>query len=420
MKKTESFDVLIAGGGASGLFCAAQCAKLGLSCGVIEKNDRLGLKLSITGKGRCNVTNNCDADTVMKNIPRNPRFMFSSLQRFAPADTMAYFESLGAGLKTERGNRVFPVSDKARDIVDALVNECRRLGVTFITDEVCEILTENGKALGFKCKGSTLYADSVVIACGGRSYPKTGSDGSGYALAKGIGHTVTAITPSLCPMVCREADECAEAMGLSLKNCTLSLYKEGKKKPIYKELGEMLFTHFGLSGPLVLSASAHIDNLDKYGYTVAIDLKPALDEPTLDKRILRDFAEDSNKDLSNALRGMLPQKIIPMVMKRAGLDPDMKPNSITKQQRRRLLETMKDLRFEITRLRPIDEAIITRGGVSVKEIDPSSMASKLCEGAYFIGEVLDVDAYTGGFNLQIAFSTAFAAAQSIADSKASE
>ncbi len=414
MKKTESFDVLIAGAGASGLFCAAQCAKRGLRCAIVEKNERPGLKLSITGKGRCNVTNNCDADTVMKNIPRNPRFMFSCLQRFAPADTMAYFESLGVELKTERGSRVFPVSDRARDIVDALVGECRRLGVVFIRDEVIGILTENAKASGLKCKGQTLYADNVVIACGGRSYPKTGSDGSGYALAKSLGHTVTAIMPSLCPMVCAQADECAEAMGLSLKNCTLSLYKEGKKKPVYKELGEMLFTHFGLSGPLVLSASAHIDNIDKYSYTVVIDLKPALDEQTLDKRILRDFTEDANKDLANALRGMLPQKIIPMVIGRAGLDPQMKPNSITKEQRRRLLETMKELRFDITRLRPVDEAIITRGGVSVREIDPSSMASKLCEGAYFIGEVLDVDAYTGGFNLQIAFSTAYAAAQSIA------
>lgn len=407
------FDLIIAGGGASGLMCAARCAEKGLSCAVVEKNSRCGIKLSITGKGRCNVTNNSDNDNILRNIPRNPRFMYSSLERFSSADTMSFFEGLGVPLKTERGNRVFPVSDKASDIVDALVGECRRRGVSFINDEVLSVLTENGRAEGLVCKDKTYKADNVVLACGGRSYPKTGSDGSGYEIVKKLGHTVTEITPSLCPIVCAEHEECADTMGLSLKNCTLSLYKEGRKKPLYSELGELIFTHFGLSGPLVLSASAHIDDIKKYSYTVSIDLKPALDESTLDKRILRDFADLANKEMSNALRKLLPQKIIPLVLKRSGIAPERRVNSVTKEERRALLETLKALTFTVSRLRPIDEAIITRGGVSVREIDPSSMGSKLCDRLYIIGEMLDVDAYTGGYNLQIAFSTANAAADSI-------
>ena len=407
------FDVIIAGGGASGLMCAARCAQKGLSCAVVEKNKRCGVKLSITGKGRCNVTNNSDNDNILRNIPRNPRFMYSALERFSSNDTMAFFEKLGVPLKTERGNRVFPVSDKASDIVDALVNECKRQGVQFINDEVLSVLTENGRAVGLVCKNGSCKAENVILACGGRSYPKTGSNGSGYEIAKKLGHTVTEIGPSLCPIECTEHEECADTMGLSLRNCTLSLYSEGKKKPVYSELGELIFTHFGLSGPLVLSASAHMGDLKKNNYTLSIDLKPALDEGTLDKRIVRDFTDLANKEMSNALRKLLPQKIIPLVLKRSGIEPERRANSITKEERRALLRTLKSLTFSVSRLRPIDEAIITRGGVAVKEIDPATMRSKLCEGLYIIGEMLDVDAYTGGYNLQIAFSTANAAADSI-------
>ena len=413
----SGYDVLIAGGGASGLMCAVHAARRGLSCAVIEKKDRCGIKLSITGKGRCNVTNDSDNENIMRNIPRNPKFMYSALEGFSSADTKAFFEGLGVPLKTERGNRVFPVSDNAHDIVDALTGECRRLGVKFIRDEARSVIIENGRAAGLVCKGGNIFASNVVIACGGRSYPGTGSDGSGYEIARSIGHTVTKITPSLCPIVCKEQSECAEAMGLSLRNCTLYLYKDGKKKPVYSELGEMLFTHFGLSGPLVLSASAHIDNLEKYGYTIKIDLKPGLDETALDRRIVRDFTEFANKELSNVLRKLLPAKLIPMVLSRAELDGTRQANAVTREERRRLLETVKGLSFTVLRMRPIDEAIITRGGVSVKEISPSTMESKLCGGLYFIGEILDVDAYTGGYNLQIAFSTAHAAAISINSAK---
>ena len=411
------YEVLIAGGGASGLMCAVQAARGGLSCAIIEKKDRCGIKLSITGKGRCNVTNDSDNENIMKNIPRNPKFMYSALEGFSSADTKAFFEGLGVPLKTERGNRVFPVSDNAQDIVSALTGECRRLGVKIIHDEVLSVLTENGRAAGLICKGGTYYSGNVVIACGGRSYPGTGSDGSGYEIAKSAGHTVTKITPSLCPIVCKEQQECAEAMGLSLRNCTLHLYKDGKKKPVYSELGEMLFTHFGLSGPLILSASAPIVAPDKYGYTIKIDLKPGLDEAALDKRIVRDFTEFTNKELTNVLRKLLPAKLIPMVLKRAQLDGSRQANSVTREERRRLLETVKDLEFTVYKMRPVDEAIITRGGVSVKEVSPSTMESKLCQGLYFIGEILDVDAYTGGYNLQIAFSTANAAARSIQTAK---
>ncbi|MBR1422462.1 MAG: NAD(P)/FAD-dependent oxidoreductase [Ruminococcus sp.] len=407
------FDVIIAGGGASGLMCAARCAQKGLSCAVVEKNKRCGVKLSITGKGRCNVTNNSDNDNILRNIPRNPRFMYSALERFSSYDTMNFFEKLGVPLKTERGNRVFPVSDKASDIVDALVNECKRQGVQFINDEVLSVLTENGRAVGLVCKNGSCKAENVILACGGRSYPKTGSNGSGYEIAKKIGHSVMEIGPSLCPIECTEHEECADTMGLSLRNCTLSLYAEGKKKPVYSELGELIFTHFGLSGPLVLSASAHMGDLKKNNYTLRIDLKPALDDCTLDKRIVRDLTDLANKEMSNALRKLLPQKIIPLVLKRSGIAPERRANSITKEERRALLRTLKSLTFSVSRLRPIDEAIITRGGVAVKEIDPSTMRSKLCEGLYIVGEMLDVDAYTGGYNLQIAFSTANAAADSI-------
>lgn len=367
----------------------------------------------ITGKGRCNVTNNCTADTVMKNIPRNSKFMYSALSRFAPEDVMSFFECLGVELKTERGNRVFPVSDNAKDIVKALVKACEDSGVQFIDDEVKELIIKDGRAEGFKCEHGDYYADSVIVATGGKSYPRTGSTGDGYRLAKSVGHKVTAITPSLCPVVTYEREECASAMGLSLRNCTFTLREEDRDKPLFHELGEMLFTHFGLSGPLVLSASAHLGDMNKSRYYMDIDLKPALSHEQLDSRILRDFGDFPNRDFQNSLGKLLPSKIIPLIIKRCGIDPEKKVNQITREERERLVSTVKKLTFTVKCMRPVEEAIITRGGVDVSQIDPRSMESKLCKGLYFIGEVLDVDAYTGGFNLQIAFSTAYSCADKI-------
>ena len=401
-----SLDCVVIGGGAAGLFCAVKLAQRGKKAAVIEHMDSCGRKLAITGKGRCNVTNNCDALTVMNNIPRNPKFMFSALQGFAPADTMSFFEGLGVPLKTERGGRVFPCSDSARDIVRALVKAAEDAGVKIVYDRAEKLIIRSGAVIGVKCTGGEYHAPNVVVATGGRSYPKTGSTGDGYRFAQQTGHTVTAITASLCPMVTREHEECADAMGLSLKNCTLSLYEQGKKKPLFSELGEMLFTHFGLSGPLVLSASAHMGDTNKKRYTVKIDLKPALSEKQLDERILRDFSGFENREFQNSLVKLLPAKLIPIIVKRSGIAGDKRVNQITKSERLELVRCLKALEYNILSLRPVDEAIITRGGVRVSEIDPGTMASKLCRGLYFIGEVLDVDAYTGGFNLQIAFSTA--------------
>ncbi|MBQ7186390.1 MAG: NAD(P)/FAD-dependent oxidoreductase [Ruminococcus sp.] len=400
---------LIIGGGAAGLFCAVQSAWLGDEVIVVEHGKRCGQKLLITGKGRCNVTNNCDVQTVLKNIPRNDRFMYSALSRFAPEDTMSFFESLGVELKTERGNRVFPVSDRAEDIRAALVIACRDAGVRFVTDDICELIIEDGVCIGARSDKAEYFAPKVVVATGGKSYPVTGSTGDGYRLARQAGHTVTEITPSLVPIVTEER-ECAELMGLSLRNCVLSLYEEGSRRPLYSELGEMLFTHFGVSGPLVLSASAHIGELKKGKYRLVIDLKPALSEQKLDERILRDISSQPNKDFSNLLRGLTPAKLIPVIVKLSGIEGFKKGNQITSEERARLVRLLKALTFTVKALRPVEEAIVTRGGVTVGEVSPKTMQSKLISGLYFIGEVLDVDAYTGGFNLQIAFATAYACA----------
>lgn len=407
-------DVIIVGGGAAGLFSAVMLARNGVKCLVLEQNKILGKKLLITGKGRCNVTNNCDTQTVMKNIPRNPRFMYSPLSQFAPEDTMRFFEELGVKLKTERGNRVFPESDKSQSIVNALVDEAKRLGVRFAKERVTEIKEQNGRISQVITDKSSYLTEYVILATGGKSYPSTGSKGDGYTFSQKLGHTVTELKGSLVPLVTEESEAC-EMMGLSLKNVTLTLVDNQKNKKLYSEMGEMLFTHFGVSGPLVLSASAHIDKVEKGRYTLSIDLKPALSEKQLDERILRDFSEEKNRDFANSLGRLLPSTMIPIIVSRSKIPPDLKVNSITREQRLSLVSLIKNYTLTVRDFRPIDEAIITSGGVSIKEISPKTMESKLVEGLYFAGEIIDVDAYTGGFNLQIAFSTAYAAASAITE-----
>ncbi len=410
-----AYDAVIIGGGAAGLMCAVQLAWGGASVLVIEHERVIGKKLRITGKGRCNVTNNCDIQTVLANTVSNPRFMYSALSAFAPEDTMAFFEMLGVPLKTERGNRVFPVSDNAGDIADCLINTAKQAGVSFVRESAREIIYEGERAVGVRCEGDSFFGSNVIVATGGRSYPKTGSTGDGYAFARAAGHNVIEMTPSLVPMVTAQKAECAEMMGLSLKNVTLSLYEKGSERAVYSELGEMLFTHFGISGPLVLSASAHIKDMKNGKYHVLIDLKPALAGDKLDARILRDFEESKNRDFSNSLGRLLPAKLIPVIIKRTGIDPAKKINQITRAERERLVSQLKGFRLDISALRPIDEAIITRGGVDVREIDPRSMRSKKREALFFIGEVLDIDAYTGGFNLQLAFACANSCAKYITE-----
>ena len=402
MKKT-----VIIGGGAAGLMAACAAAEKygGRAVTVIEKNRRPGRKLMITGKGRCNVTNNCDRDTLISNVPANGRFLFSAFSDFGTADTMDFFEKRGVPLKTERGNRVFPVSDKASDIVDALVNAVNKSGVKILTAEAEEILTENFSVTGVRTRdGGILEADSVILATGGMSYPVTGSTGDGYEMAGMLGHTVTPLKASLVPLNVKQGF-CSRLSGLSLKNVTLTVYESGRKKPVFSELGEMLFTHFGISGPLVLSASAHMRKMGSAEYVAYIDLKPALDEQKLDSRILRDFEEEKNRNFGNSLDKLLPKSIIPVIISLSGIAPDTKVNQISREQRARLCGVLKALRLDITGFRPIEEAIITGGGISVKEINPSTMESKLVSGLFFAGEIIDADAYTGGFNLQIAFST---------------
>ena len=374
---------------------------------VFEKNEKLGRKLRITGKGRCNVTNNSPSEEHMRNIPVNPRFMYSSFSLFSPEDTMALFEELGVALKTERGNRVFPVSDKADDIADAMAGEMKKLRVKVIHKRVTKLIINEGRCCGVRSGNEEYMANSVLIACGGKSYPNTGSTGDGYTLAESAGHTITELKPSLVPLTSPDKF-CAEMMGLSLRNVTLTLYD--REKPIYSELGEMLFTHFGLSGPLVLSASSHIREMEPNRYSLKIDLKPGLSPEQLDARIQRDFAENLNRDFINGIRKLLPAKLIPVAVRLSGISPEQKVNGITREQRHKFGELIKSFPVRISGFRPIDEAIITSGGVSVKEIDPRTMESKLLPGLFFAGEVIDIDAYTGGFNLQIAFSTAYSAA----------
>lgn len=408
--------IVIIGGGPAGLKAAISAAsryKGKAEITLIEKNERCGRKLMITGKGRCNVTNNCDLETLIANVPKNGRFLYSAFSSFLPQDTMAYFESAGVPLKTERGNRVFPLSDKAVDIVDALVRGLKPLGIKQIHATAKSIKTEGEKVIGVELEmGQVVDADSVVLATGGMSYPVTGSTGDGYRMAEELGHTVTELRPSLVPLNCHEGF-CSRLAGLSLKNVTLSVFEGEKKKPIFKEMGEMLFTHFGISGPLVLSASAYLRKMGKAEYKAVIDLKPALTVEQLDKRILRDFENEKNKDFANSLDALLPKSIIPVIIEKSGINPREKVNQVSREQRMDLCRAIKEFTLNITGFRPIEEAIITRGGISVKEINPSTMESKLIKGLFFAGEIIDVDAFTGGFNLQIAFSTASLAGENV-------
>lgn len=395
--------ICIVGGGAAGMMAAIQAARLGKKVTLIEHNNRLGKKLAITGKGRCNVTNDCDVEELFLNIPGNSKFLYSAIYSFSNYNVKEFFEDLGVRLKVERGQRVFPVSDKAKDVVDALSGEMKRLGVNVIYDHAKEIEVKNGTVTGVKCSKTTIFADSVLIATGGMSYPLTGSTGDGYRMAQRLGHTVTELKPSLIPLVAKGV---GELQGLSLKNVSVTVLDE-KGKKLYTDLGEMIFTHYGMSGPIILSASGHMRK--KGSYRIILDMKPALDKQELDRRILRDFEKFKNRDFVNSLDELLPQKMIPFVIKRSGIDERKKVNSITKEERLALIDAIKEIEIEIEGFRPISEAIITAGGIPVKEIDPSTMESKIVKGLYFAGEVIDVDAYTGGFNLQIAFSTGYLA-----------
>lgn len=403
-------ELVVIGGGAAGMMCAYNAAQRGMSVVLVDPNRQLGRKVRITGKGRCNVTNNCDIKEFMRNIPGDGRFLYSALNRFSPADTIAFFESHGLPLKTERGNRVFPVSDNANDVAGLMARLCERSGVTLIRSTAKKILTEGGAVSAVVTEEGTIACRAAAVCTGGLSYPLTGSNGAGYRFARELGHTVTETRPSLVPLE-SEDDCCAQMQGFSLKNVTLSAYED--ERLIYKELGEMLFTHFGVSGPLVLSASSHMRNFGRAKYRLEIDLKPALDEKKLDARILRDFEKYSNKEFKNALADLAGHTMIPVLVRLSGVPEDTKANSITREQRMRLLRLFKAFPVSVSGTRPIDEAIVTAGGVSTKEIDPRTMGSKLVQGLYFAGEVLDLDGYTGGFNLQIAWSTGFVAGNSV-------
>ena len=396
-------DCIVIGGGAAGMMAAISAASSGAKVTLLERNQKMGRKLYITGKGRCNVTNRCSAEEVLRSTPCNGKFLYSAMDRFPPSEAMAFFEKIGVRLKVERGNRVFPESDKAADVIDALLHELRRRKVNLIESRACDILVENEAVYGVRTERGDLRSDSVILATGGMSYPLTGSTGDGYNMARKWGHTIVQPKGSLVPL-CSDDPCCPAMQGLSLKNTGLKV-KNGKGKVVYQDQGELLFTHFGLSGPLILSASAHLRHFDKEQYTICLDLKPALDEDKLDARLLREFEEQSNRDFVNALGALLPKAMVPVMVERTGIPGDNKVHSVTRQQRRRLLELLKCFTIEITGTRPVEEAIVTSGGIKVSEIDPKTMHSKLINGLYFAGEIIDVDAYTGGFNLQIAWAT---------------
>lgn len=403
--------IAVIGGGPAGMMAAGTATELGAAVTIFEHTDRLGKKLAITGKGRCNVTNNCSVNDFLENVTKNPRFLYTALYAFSPERTIEFFENLGVDLKTERGNRVFPADDKAKTIVDAMRRYASDAEVIY--EAVTSVRTNKDRSFIINSDSNYVF-DAVIIATGGKSYPKTGSDGSGYRLAMKLGHSVTELKPSLIPIESKDTI-CADMMGLSLKNVAIKIINKSGKV-LYTDFGEMMFTHFGVTGPMILSASARIKDEVISDLTLSIDLKPALDEKTLDARLLSDFKQNTNKDFINSLSALLPSKMIDSFVMRTKIDPHKKINSITKEERAKILSTLKDFRIPLHALRPIDEAIITSGGIDVKEINPKTMESKLVPGLFFAGEIIDVDAYTGGFNLQIAYSTGFIAGKSAAES----
>lgn len=403
-----NYGVIVIGGGPAGMFAAITAARRGKKVVLLERNDRLGKKLLITGKGRCNVTNNCDSAEVLQNTPRNGRFLYSAMTEFPPKQIMEFLESAGCHLKTERGNRVFPVTDRSQSVLDVLQNELRRSGVTLRKARVKRILTTDARVCGVETEQGNFAADAVILATGGVSYPTTGSTGDGYAMAKELGHTIVEPVGSLVPLETEDSD-CPDMQGLALRNVAVKLLN-AKGKVLYKDFGELLFTHFGVSGPTVLSASCHLKG---EGCRLVIDLKPALDEVKLNERILRDLDMYQNRAMENALIDLLPRSMIPVVLRRLEIDPQMQANSLTKQKRRALVELLKAFSIQIRGKRPVSEAIITSGGIKTAQIDPKTMESKLVSGLYFAGEIIDCDAYTGGFNLQIAWATAYAAGLSV-------
>lgn len=409
----KKYDVAVIGAGPAGLFCAGHLGQNGHSVALIERNEKVGRKLLITGKGRCNITNMSDKNELISSLTKNAKFMYSAFSAFDSYDTIDFFESHGVPIKVERGNRVFPISNKSVDVVDCLYDFVRKNNVDIINGRAISLENDGKKITAVILEsGDNIECENVVIATGGKSYPKTGSTGDGYNLAKKIGHNIITPVGSLVPLNVAEGDA-AEMQGLSLKNVAISVEDTANGKIVYTDFGEMLFTHFGLSGPMILSASAHLRADGRERYKVHIDLKPALDNDTLDARILRDFSENSNKNFINSLSKLLPSKMISVIINRSGINAMTKVNQIKKEQRERLVSVIKDLCFTVTSPRPVEEAIVTSGGVDVGEINPKTMQSKLCENLYFAGEVIDVDAYTGGFNLQIAFSTAYCVAKAI-------
>lgn len=402
------YDVIVVGGGPAGMYAAIYAAKNGCRVLLLERNDRLGKKLLITGKGRCNVTNNCNVQEVLVNIPRNSRFLYSAMEKCPPSKVYQDFEEWGCLLKTERGNRVFPQSDKSQSILNCLRQQLKECRVMILTERVKEIVLHDGKVSGVMCNTNVYYADKVIIATGGLSYPTTGSTGDGYQMAAKLGHTVIEPQGSLVPLE-TEGDDCQKMQGLSLRNVSVKLL-DCKGKILYQDFGELLFTHFGVSGPTVLSASAHLKG-EKC--TLTIDLKPALDIQKLQERVIRDLTAYRNRTMENALTDLLPRSMIPVVLNRIGVSGELQANALKKQDRKALCDLLKDFRIGITHKRPVEEAIITSGGIKISEIDPKTMQSKLVEGLYFAGEIIDCDAYTGGFNLQIAWATGFVAGQNV-------
>ena len=408
------YDCIVIGGGPAGMFAAITAAQQGSKVLLLERNDRLGKKLLITGKGRCNVTNDCSAQEILQNTPRNGRFLYSAMTAYPPEKVKSFFEDRGCALKTERGKRVFPITDKAQSILDCLQTQLRRSGVTVKTARVKSIATLDGAVCGVRTQDGFFEARKVILATGGASYPTTGSTGDGYTISEDLGHTVTPREGSLVPLE-TAGEDCMDMQGLSLRNVGVKLVNN-KGKVLYKDFGELLFTHFGVSGPTVLSASCHLKG---EGCRLLIDLKPALEENKLDDRILRDLEMYQNRSMENALTDLLPRSMIPVVLRRLGIDPQLQANSLTKGKRRELVQLLKQFPVEILGKRPVSEAIITSGGIKVSQIDPKTMESKLVPGLYFAGEVIDCDAYTGGFNLQIAWATAYAAAMAATGEEAS-